>query len=71
MDRTPVNSSSISSAGYSAELATLEIEYLNGTLYQYFAVPSSVFESLLAAESKGVFVTKFVKGRYPYRRIAR
>ena len=71
MDRIAVTSSSIASAGYSPEESTLEVEYRNGSVYQYFAVPKSVFESLLAAASKGTFVSERIRGRYPYRRVAR
>jgi hypothetical protein len=71
MDRIPVKSSSIASAGYSAEMSTLEVEYRNGSLYQYFAVPKSVFDSLLAAESKGAFVSERIRRHYPYRKVAR
>ena len=69
MNRTPVTSSSIASAGYSAEGSTLEVEYRNGSIYQYFAVPKSVFESLVGAESKGAFVSERIQGHYPYRRV--
>ncbi len=71
MVRVAVKSSSVASAGYSAEGSTLELEYRNGSVYQYFAVPKNVFESLLAAESKGSFVSERIRGRYPYRRVAR
>ncbi len=71
MERIPVTSSSIASAGYSPEASTLEVEYRNGSIYQYFAVSKSVFESLLAAESKGTFVSERIRARYPYRRVAR
>ncbi len=69
MDRTRVISSSIASAGYSPEGSTLELEYRNGSVYQYFAVPRSVFDALLAAESKGTFVSEQIRGRYLYRRV--
>ena len=69
MDRIAVTSSSIASAGYSPEESTLEVEYRNGSVYQYFAVPKSVFNSLVAAGSKGAFVSERIKGRYPYRRV--
>jgi hypothetical protein len=71
MDRIPVKSSSIASAGYSAEMSTLEVEYRSGSVYQYFAVPKSVFDSLLAAESKGAFISERIRGHYPYRRVER
>jgi hypothetical protein len=71
MDRVPITSASIVSAGYSPEGSTLELEYSSGAVYQYFAVPKSVFESLLAAASKGAFVVEHIKGRYPYRLVGR
>ena len=69
MERIALTSSSVASACYSVEASTLEVEYRNGSVYQYFAVPRSVFESLLAAASKGSFVSERIRGRYPYRRI--
>jgi hypothetical protein len=71
MERIPVASSSIASAGYSMDGSTLELEYRNGSVYQYFAVPKKVFDSLLAAESKGIFVSERIRGHYPYRRVPR
>jgi hypothetical protein len=47
------------------------VEYRSGSVYQYFAVPKSVFDSLLAAESKGAFVSERIRGHYPYRRVER
>ena len=70
MDRVGVTSSSVASVGYAAETGTLELEYRNGSVYEYFAVPRSVFDSLLAAGSKGTFVSAWIRGRYPYRRVA-
>jgi hypothetical protein len=57
------------SAGYSAETRILEVEYRNGSIYQYFAVPNGVFDSLLSAESKGSFVSQNIRRRYQYRRV--
>jgi hypothetical protein len=71
MDRIPVTSSSIASAGYLAEESTLEVEYRNGSVYQYFAVPKSVFDSLLGAKSRGKFISERIRGHYPYRRVER
>ena len=71
MDRIQVESSSIASAGYSPEASTLEIEFRNGRLYQYFAVPKDVFDGLLVAESKGTFLNHYIRGRFAYRKISR
>lgn len=71
MERTPVQSSSVSSVGYDRESSTLEIEFLNGSVYQYFGVPESIFDGLMNAPSKGTFLDQFVKkAGYSYARIA-
>ena len=71
MERTPVQSSSVSSVGYDRDSSTLEIEFLNGSVYQYFGVPESIFNGLMNAPSKGTFFDQFVKkAGYSYARIA-
>lgn len=71
MERTPVQSSSVSSVGYDRDSSTLEIEFLNGSVYQYFSVPESIFNGLMNAPSKGTFLDQFVKkAGYSYARIA-
>ena len=42
IDRYPVESSNIVSAGYDAETRTLEVEFSNGGVYRYGDVPSDV-----------------------------
>ena len=71
MERTPVQSSSVSSVGYDRDSSTLELEFLNGSVYQYFGVPESIFNGLINAPSKGTFLDQFVKkAGYSYTRIA-
>ena len=41
MERQHVNSSNLESVGYDPTTQTLEIEFLNGGLYQYSGVPES------------------------------
>ena len=71
MDRMPVESSTVVSAGYDASTSTLELEFTSGTFYDYFAVPRSTFERFLAAESKGQFFSQHIRGVYPFRKIER
>ncbi len=40
MQREPVQSSNIRSVGYDLDEQLLEIEFENGNIYQYFAVPT-------------------------------
>ena len=70
MNRIPVvNSSNIASAGYDPETQTMEVEFTNGNVYQYFDVPQAVHEELIKAESAGAFLNDQVKGVYRYARL--
>ncbi len=67
--RTPVDSSSIASVGHSPQ-AELDVEFRSGAVYRYYAVPRVVLDGFLAAESKGVYFNRHIKGHYPYERLA-
>ena len=67
--RNAVSSSLIASIGYSAD-ATLEVEFCYGAVYGYFAVPQTVHQAFLDAESKGTFFNRFVKPCFPCRRLS-
>ena len=70
MERKRVSSSNLASVGYDPETKTLEIEFLNGGLYQYFNVPESIYNGLMAASSHGSYFDQYVKkGGYRYKKI--
>lgn len=69
MKRSPVNSSTIASVGYDPETQTMEVEFTNSNIYQYFDVPQTVYEELMNAESAGKFLNAQVKGVYRYARL--
>ncbi len=69
MERIPVDSSNINSIGYDQESMTLEVEFANGNIYQYFDVPPRVHENLMKADSKGKFLHSQIKGVYRYARM--
>jgi hypothetical protein len=69
MHRKPVESSSIRSIGYDPATRTLEIEFHDGTVYQYLNIPPVVHRDLLNAASIGQYFAYFVKTSYPSRRI--
>jgi hypothetical protein len=56
MDREFVTSSNVRSIGYDPTSQTLEVEFQNSFVYQYYNVPTHVFEALMAAGSKGQFL---------------
>lgn len=69
MIRDPVVSSNIASIGYDRDSETLEVEFSNGSTYQYYNVPSALNEKLMAAASKGQFLNVYIKNGYPYSRV--
>jgi hypothetical protein len=67
MERTRLESRAVLSAGYDEGTQVLEIEFSSGRIYQFDAVPRSVFEWLLRTPSKGGFVTRVISPQYAYR----
>ena len=69
MRRNSVASSNIASIGYDANTETLEVEFLNGSVYQYYNVPQNMYDQLIAEGSKGRFLNFYIKNSYPYSRV--
>ena len=69
MEKYIVASSNIASLGYDPDTETLEVEFLNGSIYQYFNVPQNIFDQLYQASSKGRFLNTYIKNAYPFSRI--
>ncbi len=69
MNRTPVDSSNIAAVGYEDTTMILEVLFHNGTIYQYFDVPRTVYEELMSADSKGTFLNTNVKNNYRYTKL--
>ncbi len=67
MRRTPVVSTNVNSIGYAN--GVIEVEFNNGSIYQYFGVDEYVFKSFLEAPSKGRFVHYNLK-KYRYLRVS-
>jgi hypothetical protein len=57
--------------GYDADAQELHIEFHSGQVYAYERVPQSVYDWLLRASNKGIFVTRQITGRYPERALSR
>ena len=61
MERQIVRSSTIASIGYEAATGVLEIEFVNGSVYEYTAVPPRLADGLLKASSCGSYFAKNIK----------
>lgn len=59
-----VNSSAMSFVEYIEETQTLRITFDRSGTYDFFNVPKSLYEELLAAKSKGQFYNRFIKDKY-------
>ena len=69
MQRALVESTTLRSAGHDSPSAVLELQFLNGAVYQYFFVPQRVYRDLLGARSKGGYFNQNIRGRYSYQRV--
>jgi hypothetical protein len=70
MERVPVESSNILSIGYNAETATLEVEFHNGSIYQYYNISAELHDGLMKAGSKGTYLDQHIKkAGYPYNKV--
>ncbi len=69
VDRTRVNSGMILSIGYDSSTGTLEVEFANGGIYQYFDVPEHEYDALMTASSHGGYLAKNIKPHFRYARV--
>lgn len=69
MERKSVSSSNIASIGYDETSSTLEIEFLNNSIYQYFDVPQHIYNALISADSHGQYLAQNIKGVYRYSKV--
>ncbi|MCH7605275.1 KTSC domain-containing protein [Patescibacteria group bacterium] len=70
MKRKSVSSSNISSIGYDETSVTLEIEFSDSGVYQYYGVPPGVHEGIMHASSKGSYFASYIRDSYRYAKIS-
>jgi len=66
---TALHSSLLAAAAYFTD-ETLQLEFRNGAVYRYFAVPPKVFQNLIAATSKGAYFNRRIRSSFRYQRVA-
>lgn len=64
-----IESSNLESIGYNSELKTMYISFKNNTMYKYYKVSESLFDSFSKAESKGKYAHKYIYKNYDYSKI--
>ncbi|MFZ2283545.1 MAG: KTSC domain-containing protein [Lutibacter sp.] len=66
---TEFSSSNVARISYDSSSSTLEVEFLNGSIYQYYGVPENVWSDFKNTGSKGQFIHQNLKGQYRYARV--
>ena len=69
MEKIPVQSPNLATIGYNSETETLEIEFLNGSIYEYKNVSQSIYNELMSAPSHGSYFNHEIRSTYPYEKI--
>lgn len=69
MEMIRVDSTNVAAVGYDSGSSILQVEFNNGTLYQYFDVPEHIFEGLRDAASVGGYLAANIKGNYRYSKV--
>ena len=69
MDRNMVASSNVAAIGYDSPTQTLEVEFVNGSVYQYYNVPEQMHKKIMSAPSKGRFLNTYIRDSYPHSRV--
>lgn len=70
MKRSPVQSSNIKSIGYDSDRKTLELEFVNGGVYQYFEITEDIYQSIVSSASIAKYFITNIKDRYSYTRLS-
>ena len=70
MERQAVSSTNVAAIGFDAGTETLEVEFHNGGIYQYYGVPEHMFAELMQAPSAGRFFNMYIKNNYAYSRVS-
>lgn len=69
MDRISVVSSNIAAIWYDEENLIFEMEFTNGSIYQYVWVPISEYNNLMNASSHGTYFNQYIKNVYSVTKI--
>ena len=66
MEMKQVESSNVAAVGYDEENEVLAVAFHSGRTYRYEAVPKSVYDNLLSADSVGRQFNATVRDQYAY-----
>jgi KTSC domain-containing protein len=67
---TAVESSVLATVAYDQADQQLWLVFRSHAVYCYFGVPPSLCQGILAAASKGNYFNRYIRGRFPFQRLA-
>ncbi|HUH79151.1 MAG TPA: KTSC domain-containing protein [Methanoregula sp.] len=70
MERQPVKSRILRSVGYDEATKDLEIEFQNGLVYRFLAVPPKVYRDLMRSDEIGKYFSEKVRPRFRSKQVA-
>jgi KTSC domain len=65
-NRVALRSSSLAHVAYDRYRKILQVEFRDGTVYQYVTVPIQTYYDLLRADSKGSYFNLHIRSCYPH-----
>lgn len=66
MKSVAVESTTLIRVAYDASRELLQLEFRDGSVYRYFKVPTTAYEGLLQASSKGKFFNCAIRSRFEH-----
>ncbi len=69
MDRKQISSSRIRSVGYDTATRTLQVEFNNGDIFDYYPVPEDIYRRMMSASSVASFFADRIEEDYSSRRV--
>jgi hypothetical protein len=64
-----VKSSNLKSAVYNTETKVLTVTFNNGSIYEYYDVPWTIFTKFRMSESQGKYFNTSISRTYKYKKI--
>jgi hypothetical protein len=71
MDRKPLRSGKLKAAGFDETLRVLEIEFMNGDVFEYKSVSPEVFRQLMNAPSPSSFFEDKIEESFSGKRLGK
>jgi hypothetical protein len=69
MPAATVESTTLTTVAYDPIRQLLRLQFRSRAVYCYFGVPEGVYQDLMAADSKGSYFNRKIRGRFPYHRL--